>query len=443
MGIKSQGLCWTGMVLLFFTQSLWSATPVPQLKQGVDAGQFEQVYALARQSLIEWEGEPEFDFYYGLAAIETGHVSEGVFALERVLFVYPAHGRARLELARGYFLLGEDVRSRQEFNAVLATNPPPNVVANIERFLNSIRLRETRYRLSANGYLEVGMGHDTNVNSAPEDANFFSPFLGLQGTLNATSTQAHDRFQQISFGGQLNKPFRPGWSAFARLDGQARDNQDREDFDTDALTVQGGVSLRHKANQYRVNVQRQRYFVGNAANRDLLGITGEWTHLWTPRLRFSSFLQAAKLENPGQPIRDAKLFSTGLSVMRSFAMRYSPAVSVSLLAGTENPETNNNSARAVAERDFVGVRLNAQLQLRPKLSANSGIFVQRSKYGAESILFSSARNDEFYGIDMGMIWLMHKHWQIRGSINYSKNDANIIINEYNRLHGQVKLRVEF
>ena len=40
------------------------------------------------------EGDGNFDYIYGVAAIDTGHASEGVFALERVLIQFPGDSKA-------------------------------------------------------------------------------------------------------------------------------------------------------------------------------------------------------------------------------------------------------------------------------------------------------------------------------------------------------------
>ena len=74
-----------------------------------------------------------------------------MFALERVLAAQPNNHSARLELARAYFILEEYARARQEFEAVLALDPPASVVSKIDRFLNAIRRKEGRYRTTGSG----------------------------------------------------------------------------------------------------------------------------------------------------------------------------------------------------------------------------------------------------------------------------------------------------
>ncbi|MCS6920481.1 MAG: hypothetical protein NZM07_00925, partial [Elioraea sp.] len=80
--------------------------PADEVRRLVEAGRSVEAYALGREHPQEF-GKPEFDFYFGIAAIDAGHAGDGVLALERYVVQFPENLRARLELARGYFVLGE------------------------------------------------------------------------------------------------------------------------------------------------------------------------------------------------------------------------------------------------------------------------------------------------------------------------------------------------
>ena len=78
------------------------AAPADELRALLEQGRPADAYALGR-SRSEELGKPEFDFYYGVAALDSGHAGEGVLALERYVVRFPDNDRARLELARGSF----------------------------------------------------------------------------------------------------------------------------------------------------------------------------------------------------------------------------------------------------------------------------------------------------------------------------------------------------
>src|SRR5262245_25601763 len=128
---------------LVVAHSLYAA-PADDVKALMEQGKSAEAYAQAKKHPDQL-GNPAFDFYFGIAAIDSGHAGEGVLALERYLLSFPDNLSARQQLARGYYLMGDDPRAREEFEALRKLNLPADEVAAIDRFLDSIRLRETRY----------------------------------------------------------------------------------------------------------------------------------------------------------------------------------------------------------------------------------------------------------------------------------------------------------
>jgi tetratricopeptide (TPR) repeat protein len=119
-----------------------SNTAITNLNDLIATNRYQEAYTLGIQLMDELEGEPEFDFLFGLAAIETGRPNEAVFALERITYTYPDQQRVKLELGRALYLMNDLPGSREMFNEVLATNPADNIRANIQVFIDLIDERE-------------------------------------------------------------------------------------------------------------------------------------------------------------------------------------------------------------------------------------------------------------------------------------------------------------
>lgn len=130
-----------------------------ELRKLLDQGKADEAYQLGRRA-PERLGDPAFDFPFGVAAINSGRAAEGVLALERFVVAFPDHDGARVELARGYYLLGDDARAKEEFQAAMARKPPPEIARVIEEYLGAIRTREAKYRPTAMAYFELGGGYD-------------------------------------------------------------------------------------------------------------------------------------------------------------------------------------------------------------------------------------------------------------------------------------------
>ncbi|MCY4467750.1 MAG: surface lipoprotein assembly modifier [Thiotrichales bacterium] len=114
-------------------------------------------------------------FRTGIAAIDAArrtaereareaHLDKAIAAFHAILVRRPDLVRVHLEIARAFFLKGEDGLSRRHFEQVLAATPPAPVVAKIQRFLRTIR---SRRRWDA--WFGFGIARDDNVNTESGD----------------------------------------------------------------------------------------------------------------------------------------------------------------------------------------------------------------------------------------------------------------------------------
>jgi tetratricopeptide (TPR) repeat protein len=180
------------LLLLICCTSVYASLDIGLLKSLLDSGQTEKAYDYATKEVLNHEGDPEFDYYYGIAAIDSGHASEGVFALERVQSLDPNNHAARLELARGYFVLEEYSRARQKFETVLSVDPPQDVVDKVNIYLDAISSQEGRYKTTQVAFVEFGLGSDSNANSGPDITSFNIGTLTIP--LDTNSQAKNDNF---------------------------------------------------------------------------------------------------------------------------------------------------------------------------------------------------------------------------------------------------------
>ncbi len=154
----------------------------------IENGRFGE--ALARLPPPGRAAGPESSFLYGLAAIgasrrpglsdaeQVALLDSAIAALRAVLIDDPGLVRVRLELARAFFLKGEDSLARRHFERVLAGEPPPNVAANVGGFLARMRARK-RWSF----HLGAALAPDSNISSASEERTIYA--LGLPFQRNA------------------------------------------------------------------------------------------------------------------------------------------------------------------------------------------------------------------------------------------------------------------
>ena len=127
-------------------------------------------------------------FREGMVAIEEAGTAEGdrrdellekaIANFRQMLVANPGLVRVRLELARAFYLKGEDPLARRHFEAVLAGGVPEPVAANVHAFLAEIRARR---RWSFNAGFTIAP--DTNIGAGSDERTI--TIFGLPFTRDA------------------------------------------------------------------------------------------------------------------------------------------------------------------------------------------------------------------------------------------------------------------
>lgn len=305
---------------ILLTSATAFAAPADDIRLLLEQNQAAQAYALGQKHPDEL-GKPEFDFYFGIAAIDSGHAGDGVLALERYVVQFPANDRARLELARAYFVLGELLRAREEFETVARKNPPPPVQATIDRFLDSIRAQETRYTPTTNLWMELGAGFDTNVNSGVSGGLITVPAFGnLQLQLAQAGVKSGDSYFSLAAGAQTSVPVAPGVALQGgfQFDGKFQSNQFDRQFDQSNLSANAGVSVIKDRDLYRANVSYSTMSVDYRRFRNVAAFGGEWHRQLDELNTVSTFVQLARMDYPTSAVRDADFYAVGAGWRRAF-----------------------------------------------------------------------------------------------------------------------------
>lgn len=422
---------------LFVSQAALAAT-ADELKALLDKGDARGAYEAGRKSPEQF-GQAAFDFYFGVAAIDSGHAGEGVLALERYVINHPGNREARLELARGYFVIGEYTRAREEFNDVLRSNPPPAVVANIERFLDAIRAREAAYQTTVGAFIEVGAGYDTNINGGVSGANITLPNFGVV-TLVPTGVRRDSFFGQVTAGANITHPVRPGLALVGSFAGDYKFHERRNDFDIANATASGGLTYLKNKHLFRGLISYNTLGVDYDRFRETYAASGEWIYQLDEFQQISTSGFYSELEYVGDNrIRDSKLFGVGLGYRRSVLMPWSPLITFS---GTYAHE-DNKRARQELSRDIWGARVAVAVTPAPRWALAVGATAQHSHYESAEPLFGMVRADFYYAGDISLSYAITRALSVRAEALFSRNDSNLALFDYSRNVYAIKLRYDF
>lgn len=427
----------------FFSASVLAQdATLDRARQLIQARQPKAAFDLLSPLEQQRAGDPEYDYLLGLAAVDSGQLTRGVFALERVLAVRPEHARARAEIARAYFLMGENRAARQEFEAVRRDRPPAEVSAAIDRFLDALNRRErTRRGTDVTGFLEATLGHDDNVNAATAISSFAIPaFGGLVFDLTPASTKQSDDFWALAGGVSGRLALTDSLGLVGAGSFEQRGNADLDQFDTGSVNASGGVSLRREADEFTLGAQFQTYAVDHNRFRDAAGLVGQWRRSFSQNDQLTAYVQRTRLTYPPQSTRDADRTVLGAAWAHAFSGPRSPVIFAGLYAGKEDERGDNVPFFG---HDLWGVRAGGQIGLTDRWLLSATLAYEDRKYGGPDPFFLDTRHDKEAQLRIAAPYAFDRLWSVVPVVSYTDNRSNIVVNAYDRTIVSVSLRYDF
>ena len=430
------------------------------IKALMEQNKFVEAYQLGKKN-PDLLGEPLFDFYYGIAALDAGAPGEGVLALERYNLTFTDNRSARFNLARGYYILGEDQRARDEFEGLLSGASGEELGA-IERYLDAIRARESRFQPTANSWLEAGGGFDDNINSGVRENSVVKiPGLGsLVPASRSVSVKESDWYYSYAGGVQGTLPVAPGVALYGSAGFDARNylQSNNDQFNQLNFSAAGGVSYLTGKNLFRTGAVVQQQLVDGQAYLLTYGLTGEWAHQFDQFNRFNlgaSFGrqhydntdvhvlkdQSDVRQTSGSLVRTADYWGMSGGWAHVFGIAWQPVLNLS--AGYTHEENAMN--RNDFTRDVYNVRAQVSLTPAPRWGVALGTSFLQAEHKANyiPIATSAPRQDHSYGVDAVVSYRIDKTWSVRGEAQWTTQDSNVGLFEYSRAAVAAKVRYEF
>ena len=394
----------------------------------LDQNQPQKAFELLEPQEAARAGDPDFDTVLGIAANETGQFTRAVFALERVLAVQPSNSRARAELGRALFSVGDTKASRRVLMETRQDNIPAEAAATIDQFLQAIDRTEEASRSSVKPYLEASIGYDTNINSGPGNPNVAVPlFGGAIFALSPAGIETKDAFMTLGGGLSTRYVVDPRWSLIANASGNSRVNAKYNDFNTGQIDLNAGASYRYEKHEFTGVVQAGTYTMAGSRVRAQQGLVGEWTYRVDGFRQWSTYLQWGQLSYPGQSLRDADRTVLGTSYAHAF--RDGLLVFAGAYVGTEKER-----AAGVPHlgHKLYGVRVGAQKAVRDDLAFFGNLSYEDRNYGGTDPLFLLTRHDKQINFNLGLNWIPAKLWRVTPQLSLTSVKSNVAISDFNR-----------
>lgn len=418
-------------------------TLLQQAEQLINEDKAEEAYELLFAEYETNAGSVQFDLLLGIAALNAGHPTQSVFAFERVLAVDPGNARARAELARAYFEMGENEAAQAEFREVKDKSLPDDIANSIEKYLGAIDARLASRRTRIDVYIDGTLGYDSNVNSATDTSLIAIPAFGnLQFNLDDSGRELDSGFFSVAAGTLFSTPFmeREDLRLFGGIHLNERITFTESDFRTRTLDGQLGLRYTRGKNAFLASLSGQKYWLGGDDNRNLGGVNLQWLHAASERTQYSLFGTFNAQRFPGQKVRNVNQYTGGAGIVHTLTGKGEPVIFASLSGGTDE---ELRGSRPDIGRKFVNLRVGGQYSLNETLILHGSVSYQYSDYGADDPLFLTERSDDFVLLRTGLIYKLADGWTVRPEIQYSNNSSNIVINDFDRWQTFVTVRNQF
>ena len=420
-----------------------SKTSLTELTQLIEQSKFPLAYQLGLTMHEEWEGDEQFDFNFALAASQTGHYNQAIFAFERLLDAHPNNLRFRLEVARCYYFLNNHEAAKREFTTVAEANPPAEVQNQIDHFLDRIDDQQHKVTQSWKAGIGLALGHDTNINAAADIDSINVPVLN--GTLfldNKQKSQASNYYQLQGFG-YIKQPLSKRTHLDASLSASQKDNLVNNDFDLSNLSANGGITLLRNQHSLRLGgIARQYWLAGETLQNQLLANV-RWQWFFAPAWKASAELELGQQNNNQNDALDFNQLQGKFGILRHYEQGFVHSLQLSLGSNTAKDK----------KYDFQGSDYySLGYQAQQKLTANQQLYAQASyrnnhyaaKFADDDLFYAGKqRSDNIAQLAVGWLSTIQSETTFKLQVNHSNNQSNLKLYDYQRTLIEAGLTLAF
>lgn len=413
---------------------------VAQAHRLMAGNQAEAAYRLLEPWELERADDAPFNYLVGIAALDAGHTTRAIFALERAVAIAPGDNLARAELARAYLLAGEPDRARTELQAARRGEMPLEAAAAIDRVLGGLDVGPASTSSATwRAYLEGVVGHDSNVNSATAAGQFALPaFGGIVFNLDRETRKRGDAFSGLGAGLAWRKPLSPAWELEAAANLRGAFHRSAHAMNNRQYDGSFGASYSSGVDRFSAALQTLQYDIDDHGYRRASGLSAQWQRTLDGRSQLSAFTQLSRLRYAQDRARDADRGVIGAGFAR--ALSDEQVVYASLYGAKEKPRADGVANYG---HHAAGVRLGGERALDEVIVAFAAVQYERRRYGGTEPFFDTRRTDRQFDAALGVHITPSTPWRLSPQVSYVRADSSVVLYDYRRVVWQFAVRREF
>jgi hypothetical protein len=399
---------------------------INQLNKLINAKKYRQAYALANQTVMDFGGEPNFDYLMGLAALETKAYQVAMFAFERAVIAKPKWQQARFQLAKAYFYAENFAAARLELEKVQKEAKAPELIVLIAKFISQVDNAALNKKPQFINVVAFSSGFDSNINSGTQADSIFLEQLGTEIPLSDESREINDTPFNLSYQGQYQQPIDQNSLIIAQLGLYRTEFADTSEFErtlADATVkyqdVLGKVT-------YQLGVFYRPMILDGEHYRDQVGIQSDWRLPIDAHWSIGWQIGIGNTKSKTDKALDIHgKYASFSGQYRDGPWRHYVALNVTDIEAAQKQTQHRN-------HHFYRLYLASDYSISSTQQLKVGLLWQQFNYNAIDPTFLIIRDDTFWRASVGWQYLLNDSMVLNLQYRRSKKMSNGDIYAYSR-----------
>ncbi len=432
-------LLFTTVITLALLKSAAAVSVFPLLEKYIKQQQYAKAYQRATSLHLEYEGDPRFDYLYGLAALQTGHYNEAVFSLDRVTINTPNVIRPRLELARAYLSLNNHSAAIKEFNDVLSLSPPPVVRQKVQAYIAELQKKsDKKTRKSVTKSLaSFSIGYDDNINFGSSESEIDLPSFGLIN-LDPSAVKQGSGFAESKFQLKHRRIQNKIKSTFVLANLTHKKYFKDSDFNLTDLDLSVGMTINKQKKQYQFIARTRPIMLDGDFYANTYGLDAVARKALGKGAVASVKLSLEKYDNKELSLSDrSRAILTGSLDKQIADIQHQ----FNVYLGKESPDEKDGKqfSRDISGLGYLGVKEWTERN-RSYVGLDYRYYRHQDNY---PVYPDKKRRDDRVSLKFGHEWQINDNISLNFSAKHTKNNSNLDLYDADRNEVKVGLRYDW
>ncbi|MCC6068619.1 tetratricopeptide repeat protein [Ferrovum sp. PN-J185] len=403
-----------------------NANPIDNLRSLVHQKRFDEAFdlGLSHEQLI---GNPKFDYYFAIAAIDSGHAAIGITTLERLLAIYPENDKARLELARAYFLTENYEKAKLEFNKILEKKIPHKLKTTIKRYLFDIDQHDPVTRTTKSGYLNIMVGQNTNSITetlGSMDSSWLYNVISPVYSSSVYGTQSS--YLDGSVGYLLSSHLTSSWRYIIDLNGNYR-NYTLNNYDQRSTSTVFGLANTRDDNEFTILSNISQDGLNGGDLRSVYSIKTGWNKNLNRNtvLKSSITYSMLRYNNTLSPTFNSNMPVISIGASQWVGGKHGLKFDIEMSGAQER----NLQAQNSLSRNILGGKMGVASIIHGNLTSYLSAGYYKSNYWTSQInplLANQIRQDRLLTLDLSLKLKLDRSFSIVGNLSRISNNSEYI-----------------